>query len=303
MKPKRFFWGMTFIALGSLFLVRNLFHAEVHLFSFYKLWPFILVLLGGTFLIKEEKIRYVLSGLAGLVLGLVIFSLTSSSCNFFNTTHDFNHEDFGVVNFVEPANASVRRVNLDLHAGAGGFFIEPGDSNLIEVVSVNSHQKFNIDKTISDTSADFSLEMKNLNIKIDNEHTAKNGIGIKLNTKPVYTADIEIGAAAINFDFSKIKLQELNIKMGAASLDLKLGKAVDSESQVNIEAGASSIHIFIPSDAAVEIETDMVLSSKELGGLKETSDNTFQTEGFEKASKKMHIKVDSGVSSLTVLKY
>ena len=297
MKPKQLFWGLCFITLGILFLSNSVFHANISLGSIAKFWPIIPILLGANLLFEQQYVKAATSGIAGLFLGLVIFSLASHpfSC----TNIEFSDREMKNVNFTLPNNDNIKRVEFTLNAGAGAFSISDGDSNLVKIVSSDKHSRFAVDTTITDTVADISLKMKEIKATFGNDSSKNNSVGIKLNTKPVYATTIEIGAATANLDFSKLKLENLNLQMGAAALHLQLGQPL-KESAVSIEAGASSINLIIPKDAAVSIETDLALSSKNMGGLKETSHNNFVSEGFESAKTKFVIKIEGGLSSLNI---
>ncbi len=297
MKPKQLFWGLCFISLGILFLSNSIFHANISLGSISRFWPVIPILLGMNLLFERPQVKAATSGIAGLFLGLVIFSLISHpwSC----TNIQFSDSEMKNVNFNMPDDAKIKKVDLTLNAGAGAFTISDGDSDLVKIISTDKMSRFAVDTTVSDSTAEITFKMKELKATFGKDSTKNNGVGIKLNTRPVYTTTVEIGAATANFDFSKLKIEDLTLKMGAAALHLSLGQPL-KESTVTIEAGASSINLLIPKDAAVSIETDMALSSKNMGGLKETSHNNFESDGFASAKNKFVIKIDGGLSSLNV---
>lgn len=297
MKPKQLFWGLCFISLGILFLSNSIFHANISLGSISRFWPVIPILLGVNLLFEQSQVKAATSGIAGLFLGLIIFSLISHpwSC----TNIQFSDSEMKNINFTMPDDPKIQKVDFTLNAGAGSFSISDGDSNLVKVLSTDKQSRFAVDTTVTDSTLDISLKMKELKATFGNDSTKNNGVGIKLNTRPVYATTIEIGAASANLDFSKLKVEDLNLKMGAAALHLTLGQPL-TESTVSIEAGASSLNIIIPKDVAVSIETDLALSNKNMGGLKETSHNNYESEGFDSAKKKFVIKIDGGLSSLNV---
>jgi hypothetical protein len=300
MKPKQLFWGICFVTLGILFLSNSVFHANISFGSLVKFWPVIPILLGANLLFEQPYIKASTSGIAGLFLGLVIFSLISHpfSC----TNIQFSDTEMKNVNFTLPDNPQIKRVEFTLNAGAGAFSIGDDDTNLVKIISTDKLSRFAVDTTITDSVAEISLKMKEIKATFGNDSTKNNGVGIKLSTRPVYSTTIEIGAATANLDFSKLKVDDLTLKMGAAALHLSLGKPL-KESNVTIEAGASSINITIPKDAAVSIETDMALSSKNMGGLVETSHNNYESEGFDSAKNKFIIKIDGGLSSLNIQRF
>lgn len=76
----------------------------------------------------------------------------------------------------------------------------------------------------------------------------------------------------------------MTIDAGASNLDLKLGYP-QVNSNINIDAGASSIQIAIPRDAACQIITEMALSSVNADDsfIKGNEKGTLTSPNFDKA--------------------
>ncbi|MFB3057526.1 MAG: hypothetical protein ACE1ZQ_10245, partial [Ignavibacteriaceae bacterium] len=130
----------------------------------------------------------------------------------------------------------------------------------------------------------------------------KNRVEIALNENPTWDINIDGGAAAMNLDLTKFKIENIDVGMGAASLDVKLG-TLSEETRLNIEAGASSINISVPKDVGCQVKTDDVLSSKNLYGFIKIKSGLYRTAEFDEASKKIFIEIDCGVSSINVRRY
>jgi hypothetical protein len=130
----------------------------------------------------------------------------------------------------------------------------------------------------------------------------KNRVEVNLNPEPVWNMNLDLGAAAIDFDFSKFKVEKIDMHMGAASLKAKLGSLSD-ELKFNLDAGASSIEIWVPETSGCEIRTDVALSSKNFEGFSKIRSDFYRTENFESAKQKIYLEIDSGVSSLKVKRY
>lgn len=60
MKYKHLFWGLILIATGMLFILNNLGFIHFSWFSFWKLWPVILLFWGITILPIKDIIKYIL---------------------------------------------------------------------------------------------------------------------------------------------------------------------------------------------------------------------------------------------------
>ena len=135
----------------------------------------------------------------------------------------------------------------------------------------------------------------------DNEHS-KNKTLIKLNTSPVWDLNFEVGAAAINFDFSPYKTDKIEIKMGAASLKAKLGNKSDV-TNMYVKAGVSSVDILVPESSGCEIQCKTALSSKEFDDFIKVNSNLYRTANFDSAKKKIYLDIDTGISSIHVSRY
>jgi len=76
-----------------------------------------------------------------------------------------------------------------------------------------------------------------------------------------------------------------------------------SETNVEISTGVSGVDISIPQNAACSIETDSGLSDNHFEGFNKTSDNNYETSGFDAAKNKMHIHISGGLSDFKVRRY
>jgi hypothetical protein len=130
----------------------------------------------------------------------------------------------------------------------------------------------------------------------------KNESTIRLNPNPEWKINVETGAASLNFDLSKFKVRELKIHGGAASFKVRMGAPL-SMTDVEVETGVSGVDISIPQNAACSIETDSGLSDNHFEGFNKTSDNNYETPGFNAAKNKMHIHISGGLSDFHVRRY
>ena len=87
--------------------------------------------------------------------------------------------------------------------------------------------------------------------------------------------------------------------MGAASLKIYLGDLSDT-TNVEIDAGASSIEISIPENIGCELKADVTLSSMHLDRFNKTNKKLYRTDNFDSSPKKIFLKIDSGVSSIKI---
>ncbi len=123
-----------------------------------------------------------------------------------------------------------------------------------------------------------------------------------LNNNPEWELNFDVGAASVDLDLTQYKVSTLNVGMGAAAFNVKLGNLVDV-ARIKIDAGASDIDILIPDSVGCEINSDAALSSRNYEGFTKINNDIYRSEDFDKFSKKIYIDIDCGVSSIDVKRY
>ncbi len=310
MKPKHIFWGLLFICLGILILLNNFGRLPNELTTLWKFWPAVFILLGIALLVGSNFIKGILSAFAAIILSVAIFSI------FFNVTStiddhfvfDFDDEDNGRIiidgnqktKIFEKYNSDIQKVNFHFDAAAGSFALKDTTKDYLYFIEASGHNlKSSFD--ISGKQADVDISSK---MKIFSFHDRKlaNKAIIRLNKNPMWYLNFDIGAASAKLDLTPFKVNTLNIDMGAASLEIKLGN-ISELTNVNIEAGASSINILIPESSGCQVETNTELSAKHFEGFENIDSGLYRTNNFETSEKKLLLKIDSGVSSISIKKY
>lgn len=305
MKPSHIFWGLLFVGLGLLVLINNFTSILMDWSTIWKLWPLTIVLIGLSILIKHQMGKSVIAGLAAIVLALAIFASFKTATHFFH--NDFQI-DFGddanreVVNseFTEQYDSTLRFAELNFEAGAGTFNILEQSEHLIFAKTISSHNyeltRFDTD---SSTIVDLGMGGKTIFRFGDNY---KNTVDMSLNSNPVWDMNFNVGAASMDFDLTLFKTKEVNVDMGAASINIRLGNLYP-ETDLSVDAGASDINIYVPKESGCKIVTDGALSSKKFKEFKKIDSDNYVTENFDEALNKIYVEIDCGVSSISVERY
>ena len=307
MKTKHIFWGTLFISIGILVLMNNFSSFNLYWGDIWKFWPVVLVLWGITILVKDKFFKGILAGASGIILAVVIFTTFKSTTDIFSDNF-WNSRDFEISmdssenlqHFTEPFNPDYKYGYLHFASGAGAFSIVNSSNDLIEAITAGANYDFSVDKDSGDNKVSLDLSMEDHRFNFYHGKF-KNKARLSLNTNPQWDMDFEIGAASADLDLSPYKVDNLKIEMGAASLKLKLGMLAD-ESQVKITGGASAIHIYVPANAGCDIISDINLSSRHFKGFDKLSRNHYQTGNFDSAAKKIYLNIETGVSSITVVR-
>jgi len=306
MKTSHIFWGLLFIGLGLLILINNFSTIFMDWSTIWKLWPLVVILLGISLLVRHKYGKGFIAGLAAVILALAIFASFKTATHFFSNDFELvfggeGNYEFEVTEYSETYDPTLNYAEFNFDAGAGSFKIKESTENLFDATTEGLKDNFYLKRFDSDSSSkvDFVMQSTRFRIGIDNY---KNKVEMKLNTLPVWDLSFDVGAASMDFDLTELKAKNIDVNMGAASINLKLGDKY-SETNLSIDAGASDIDIFIPQGSGCRINTDGALSSKNFDDFEKIKSGKYQTANFEEAQSRIYISIDSGVSSITVKRY
>ena len=112
---------------------------------------------------------------------------------------------------------------------------------------------------------------------------------------------VDAGAAEIDLDLRNLDLQRLEIKAGAADIDVVMPAAA-GKTEASIEVGAASLRITVPEGVAAHIEVDAGLSSIQIdeGRFPQQRDDVYTSPGFERAVNRLDITIDAGASHVEI---
>ncbi len=314
MKYKHLFWAVILIMIGLLFILRNLNVIHFTWFSFWRLWPLILLFWGISILPIRDAIKYVLLGAVIVFTFLFINRLTERPWFFqFHEPGSNLHWDWGGghdeernysgafkdQDLVVPFDSLVVNGNLQLDAAVGNFTIAGGTTDFLSFSKKGDIGNYELTTTEGKNSKSISLRMQE---GTSTRHLNKNQVDIKLNLKPAWNLNLDIGAANVNMDLSSYKIDTVNIDAGASSIEMKLGDR-SPQTMVTFDAGASSIKVNIPKEAGCQVSSDSFLASRDFEGFSKTGDHTWQTGNYSSAKSKIHLVVKTAVSSIEIHKY
>ena len=322
MDYKKVFWGVIFILIGLLFVLKNLNILNFSWYQFLNLWPLLLVLWGIALLPIKGFVKLILS-LAMVVLGIYLVNRYDSGSWFeFHGPRAHRHyekrewrdtrRDRDIDRDVDredaiqdsqylyfPYSADIKKATLKLDAAAGTFNIRPVSQELIEVTKDGNIGSYSLTSQEAHDRQIVKLTLEEGTIR---GQGLRHQVDIRLHEKPVWDIDLSIGAARIEMDLSPFKTNNINVDGGASSIRLKLG---DRQEEVNVDvnAGASSIVIEVPKNAGCQVKTSTVLSGKNMRDFKKTDSGNYQTDNFEESENKIFIKVDVAVSKIEIKRY
>jgi len=303
MRPSRLFWGLFFVLFGALFLLERVFDFDPAFGTVWKFWPLVFVIIGLAVILKGRRAKLILAGVAALATAFFLHGLFSLA--WIDAIHAEEDQLDGaeVQEFSEPLSPTIERASLSLDAAAGEFTIDTINDQLLNARVKTNIGRFLLDREGDSASMHFRFKPEgHVHIKRWKPFRAMNVANIRLNPRPVWSLDLNFGAAEVDFDLSPFIVDRVRIETGASSVRMKLGMPA-TETHCAVEAGASSVTLHVPEEAGCELRFKGGFSSKHLDDFTKLRDHVYRTENYERAAKKIIIDAEAGVSSFTVRRY
>lgn len=302
MSYRKIFWGVLLVLIGVLFILKNTGVLYFSWHTFWNLWPLVLILWGISLIPVKDWIKAVMS-LGTIIVAFILVQQYGKNDNW-NLHFKYNDKDKDQTeepitqNLSEDMDSIVKYATLNLNIGVGDFSINDSTGKLIELDRSGSEGRYSMTSHDNDSMRVIKLSLDKAEFKGE----VKNSVKMKLNTRPIWDLELNVGAAEVDFDLSMFKTRKVNLQGGASDIEVKLG-GLYPESNVNIEAGAASITLLIPKDAGCEITNNTFLASKNFEGFNKISAHLYQTPGYANAQNKIHINMEAGMASIVVKRY
>jgi hypothetical protein len=122
---------------------------------------------------------------------------------------------------------------------------------------------------------------------------------IGLNPRVTYDLVVNMGAGEAKLDLSKLSLTGGQINAGVGSAEVSLPSS--GHFTLRINGGVGSVSILAPREVEMRVEVNTGLGSFSAGSrLRETSENTYETERFGSSDNAITLDIEVGVGSVTV---
>jgi hypothetical protein len=314
MKFRNIFWGMLLILLGVLFILQNFNVIDIQWYGLWQLWPAFLILWGVSILptnnwVKTILVAIVLTASAYLMVNKPVEKDLGWMHRHFDKDYSYDDEeesyDYDDENvsqdFYIAYEDSVSSAIINFDMAAGSFYIQDTTNYLLNFSKTGDlgEYTYNIKRTGDKAKINIKRAGEEL---FRNDHHKDHRVNLTLNQQPVWSLNLDVGAAKVDFDLTRFKVKKIDMDGGAASIKLKLGNHVP-KSYVNIDAGASQIILKIPHDAGCDLHLNSVLSGKTITGFEKIDGGHYRTDNFDTAENKIFITMDAAVSSYTITRY
>ncbi len=298
MKPGRVFWGVCFVLLGLLLLAARFSLFAICWSDLWRFWPLVLVLIGGALLLKGTRYSMLLLGLGGAALAILLVSLFSFSWmdGEWGPAQETHEQTFTV-----PYAEGIPRASLVYEGGAGTFDVQGGSGALFDATTRSSFGEYLF-------SVDSSGEGRDIRLTFSGSHRGwhfwRSGheANVMLHQGPAWDLDLSVGASRLDLDLSSLVVDRLKVGSGASRAQIKLGEK-GKDTDVESQAGASTIRVEVPESAGCEVRVEGALASKHFPGFEKVGSGEYRTENFASAERKISIAIHAGVSSIRVSRY
>lgn len=304
MSYKKVIWGILLIIAGVLILLNNLGILQINWRNVVSLWPLIFVFWGISILPAKDYVKLILA-IITLAVGMAMMFGKSNARVFplgwfsENETEEFLYEENKIQSFSEPFDSTITYSEMKLEAAAGKFRIVAGTDNLFDFSGKGGHY-FSLTTNRRDSLfiANFSLNRsENILKRFDSR------IDINLNPTVIWNLGIDAGASDIHADLSDAQLNKVSIDGGACTITLKTG-ILQKQCSISINAGASTITIYIPEASSCEIFNNTVLTDKSFNGFEKVEKGYWKSSGYNPDSEsKTRIDINGAVATVNIIRY
>ncbi len=306
MRQGRIFWGTLFIVVGVLGLL-NEFGVVLHL-NINSDWviPLLLVLLGLTFIAKQNKLKLIIILIAGLISGLAVYSYfwdNDGNGHFkakIEIKDDEEDEDLLADDNAETTNTvpyyKLEKMRLKLFSAAS-------ELNLRGIETT----KFTAKLKGTRYDMDFHKSGEKGTLKIKHQKGETSSLSLKkldvlLNDEPEYKVTVKSGASDLNLDLSDLKVNTLKAEIAATDAEIKFGDKQDSLN-AELKFAASEVTIHIPENVGCLLKGDYFLVDNKPAGFQLVNQNKYETPNYDTAEKKINIDLKGALGDFEIKFY
>ncbi len=299
MKTGRIFWGVFFVLIGLLVLLRGVPALEAGWMTIWRFWPLVLVLLGIALLFRHHAWRTIFVVIAAVFLALLCFGLMSVFGD--GDWHTTSGGNPLTEEFTLPLVAGTEKAGLSLDLGRARFFVGGRTDKLLDASTQTSRGRYSFDHENINGVETIRLAYHQEGFFWRPWNTT-NRAEIRLHDSPAWNIQIHSSASTMELDLRNHRVEDLKISANASSVSLVLGGNAP-EAHVKIDAGVSALKVEIPDRAGCEVRIEGGLSHKKLNDFHKVASNTYRTENFDASPNRIFLSIHASVSSVRVTRY
>lgn len=296
------FWGLLLVLVGTLLLLANFGVVSINPLVLLDLWPIAIIALGVSFLKFSGTWWKLLSVLLIVVcLGFVAWALVDDTLidSVNRTSSSFNKQSTEV-----KYGNDIKKLNLSVTSGATNLQIDSLNdrSKLVTALLKDDRQTLQSIPTQEGSTQTVQLRVES-DRRIWLGPGANDALGVQISKLLPVELKLTNGASRITADLTEVNVTDLVLDTGASRADITLG-ATNDLTNVNIDAGASTITIRVPNNSGITVQLNSGLTANNFDtAIKKITDDLYRTDNYDTASKKISITAKTGATRLTVVRY
>jgi hypothetical protein len=303
----KFIWGVIVLVIGFIFLAINFGYLDSSVWAqIWKLWPILIIVIGVS-IVSGAVAKWAQVVLSILVIIIVVAAIVLSVGPFEQVvTKKESKWSWGTGRSIEtktisePVNEAAELSRIVIKTGAADINLSGGSSVLVNGEVKSNFLNTDIEREIKGKTDILTISTSSWRPSV---FGGNNDWNLKLNEIVPVELVLETGAVDAKADLKNVNLRLFEVKSGASSYEIMLGDKSDLV-KGEISLGASSLKLKVPKSSGIKITADAGVSSNNFsnGGLTK-KDNIYETADYDKAAKKIDIKLKTGASSIELERY
>jgi hypothetical protein len=293
---------LILIFLGGVFLLQNTGHLPPNFWvNLWRLWPLVLVLAGIELLLAHRVPWLWLAALAAVVL--IVGAVAT------NSGLPLQHTPPAVTRTAQTDLGGATQATVTVRFGAGQLNVgpveQPGPNRLAEMhyegpADLAPQPGYAVKSRVGQLEYQISGRGPGF-IPFSGNRSDTMRMDLNLSPAiPITMLTVQSGAADARLDLSSLRVDNLDMSLGAASTWVRMPQA--GSTTAHISGGASTITIEVPQGVAAQIRHHGGLSTLnvDMSRFPQVSDGVYQSSGYESAQNKVDINLETGIATIQV---
>ena len=214
--------------------------------------------------------------------------------------NDKYDDHYSVYDYSEDFDSSIRTAEVFLDGGVGDFSIRGNSHDLFNAKARGRKAIFDVTTRTEDDHAVIEIDQTKTRFDLT-EGGVNNKLDLKLNPNPEWELNLNIDAAKADFDLRELSVRRFTLKSGAAEVTARFGEN-QTNSNITIKLGAEALRLYFPEEAGIRLRGKMALILKDFDGLREISDDYYESDNLDTAEKFFDVEISGGISSLKLIR-
>lgn len=301
------FGAYIIIIIGLILLGINFGYLDSSIWStLWRFWPALLIL-GGVSMLTKKAMPKGKRLAVGLVLIVILVALGYLAYNNGLLPEKLSRAGSTkslALGVDEPLSSVVKEVDISVELGAQNIKVDDTSSGLItgQIGSFAGEPEVRVKETGDKAEVKIRTKFSPAGWWPGKQKTGETKLSIS-NQVPV-NITFKLGATGLEADLSNLRVPFLELGVGAIDGTIRYG-AKQSANRTKINAGASSLKIYVPKSSGLRVDYSNGLVGMKFEGIETDKiyDGRDETKNYQSADKKIDIEIAAGVSNIEFVGY